>query len=235
MRIIAIAIAAAVAAIVTGTASRAQAQIQLTPDSNRYLIQRNVGQERWAISYNLEDQTLTGNVFHTDGKPPSFIYCEFTDIQYAEDPNDNEYTLDCWGNDPCESTPCDPDWGDPIATDIPLPASFLLPPGTQATFGGNVAPVFEGSCSLRACHDSESKAAGLDLSPDAAYDAIVHRPSMQNEDLVLVETFEPERSYLFWKITGEDIFGSQMPLGSSLSPEAIARIESWIREGATSN
>lgn len=235
MKISSIALAAAVAAIITGTASQAQAQIQLTPDSARYLIQRTVGEEQWAISYNFDDGTLTGNVFHTDGQPPSFIYCEFTNIEYANDPADNQYTLDCWGNDPCEAAPCDPDWGDPIATDIPLPASFLLPPGTVATFGGNVNTVFTSSCALGGCHDSASSAGGLNLSPEAAYDSIVDRLSNGNGSLALVEPFNAGDSYLYRKIIGEDISGSPMPIGSMLDEETISRIGSWILEGAVRN
>lgn len=231
-----IGIATAIAAIATiGAASRAVAQIQLTPDSGRYLIQRTVGVEEWAISYNFDDGTLTGNVFKTDGSPPSFIFCEFTNIDYADDPADNQYTLDCWGSDACEAAPCDPDAWVNIGTDIPLPASFVLPPGTQSTFGGNVNPIFTSSCALGACHDSTTASDGLDLSPSVAYDNIVDVMSTQMMMLNRVEPFNTGDSYLFRKLTNDDITGSQMPLGSMLSPDQIDAVSNWILEGAVRN
>lgn len=231
-----IALVAAAAAIVTiGAASKAEAQIQLTPDSGRYLIQRTVGVEEWAISYNFDDGTLTGNVFKTDGSPPSFIFCEFTNIDYADDPADNEYTLDCWGSDACEAAPCSQDAWVPIGTDIPLPASFVLPPNTRATFEGNVNPVFTTSCALGGCHDAGTSSGGLNLSADAAYDNIVDVMSSQMTMLSRIEPFNSTDSYLYRKLIGTDITGSPMPIGPMLPEETIARINSWILEGAVRN
>ena len=57
--------AALATALVASLATGASAQgsgLQQTPDSARYLISKDVGAERWAISFNLSDQTVTGNV-----------------------------------------------------------------------------------------------------------------------------------------------------------------------------
>lgn len=228
-------IALAAAALATlGVASRADAQIQLTPDSGRYLIQRTVGVEEWAISYNFEDGTLTGNVFKTDGSPPSFIFCEFTDIQYADDPADNQYFLDCFGSDACTQAPCDPSAWTDIGQNIPLPASFVLPPETKATYGGNVEPIFTASCALGACHDSVTASAGLDLSPGVAYGNIVDVMSTQMPMLSLVEPFDADDSYLFRKLLGTGM-GSQMPLGGMLSQDQLDDVMNWILEGGVQN
>ncbi len=55
--------AALATVVVASFASGAFAQgsgIQQTPDSARYLISKDVGNERWAITYNLDDRTVTG-------------------------------------------------------------------------------------------------------------------------------------------------------------------------------
>lgn len=213
----------------------AAAQIQQTPDSARYLIQRFVEpNEQWAISYNFEDGTMTGNVFKTDGGDPSFIWCEFTDIQYAENPEDNVYTLDCFGADACTGAPCDESQWNLIATGIELPASFVLPQDTLATYGGQVQPIFSQSCAFAGCHDGNTSAAGLNLSPDVAYDNIFRILSNQRPTEDLVRPFSTSESYLYAKLigTGE---GSMMPLGGMLSDEQLRSVENWIIEGAARN
>lgn len=227
--------AVAVAGIATvGLAARAEAQIQLTPDSGRYLIQRTVGAEEWAISYNFDDGTLTGNVFKTNGDPPSFIWCEFVNINYAENPSDNQYFLDCFGADACVAAPCEQTAWVPIGTNIPLPASFVLPPDTKSTFTGNVNPIFTSSCALGGCHDSGTSSAGLDLSPGAAYDNIVATMSTQMVMLDRVAPFDENASYLLSKLTGGGS-GSIMPIGGMLSDQQIEWVRDWIIEGAVRN
>ncbi|MDG2308859.1 MAG: hypothetical protein P8R42_30115 [Candidatus Binatia bacterium] len=228
-------VAIAVAGIATvGIAAKAEAQIQLTPDSRSYLIQRTVGAEEWAISYNFDAGTLTGNVFKTNGAPPSFIWCEFVNIDYADDPSDNQYFLDCLGADACTTAPCEPSaWVD-IGQNIPLPASFVLPPGTQSTFTGNVNPTFTASCAMGGCHDPITSSAGLDLSPGAAYDNIVDMMSTQMVMLNRVEPFDANASYLLSKLTGEGS-GSLMPIGGMLSDQQIDWVRNWILEGAARN
>ena len=231
---LALTIAATASLVHIATPDRAVAQIQQTPDSARYLINRFVPpNEQWAISYNFEDLTLTGNVFKTDGGEPSFIWCQFTDIDYSENPSDNAYTLTCFGSDACSEAPCTPAQWTEIAAGIPLPASFLLPPGTTATFGGNVQPVFNASCAFSGCHGGATPAAGLDLGEGVAYANIFERESNQS-DLLLVMPFSPEDSYLYRKIMGTGSLGS-MPPGGPLSNSQIAAINAWITEGAADN
>src|SRR6185295_6189555 len=50
--------------------------IQITPDELRILISKDVADERWAITRNLDDLTVTGNVFFPEGGPPLFVFCE---------------------------------------------------------------------------------------------------------------------------------------------------------------
>ena len=216
--------------------SGASRRIQLPPDVKSYLINRSVGNEQWAISYNFAANSLTGNVFKTDGSPPSFVFCEFTDIQYAEDPADNSYTLDCLGSDPCQESPCEPQEWVEIGNDIPLPASFLLPPGTTVTFGGNIQPIFNKSCAFNGCHAGANPALGLDLSAGVAYAATVGVPATQS-DTALVDPFSTDQSFLLKKIDGMvgPGEGGNMPPGGMLPEGEIAAIRNWIIEGAVNN
>lgn len=213
-----------------GLATSAAAQIQQTPDSQRYLIQRTVGAEQWAISYNFEDRTVTGNVFKTDGSPPSFIWCEITNIAYSATPADNQYTLDCFGSDACTSAPCDPNAWTMIQSGIQLSGNFFLPPGTQATYGGQVEPVFTSSCALAGCHDAGAAQAGLNLTAGAAYNNIVDVPSTQQPMQSRVMPFDSSMSYLFGRIDG-----GGMPPGGPLPMGTIDAFRAWIQEGAARN
>ena len=102
-----------------GAATRGSG-IQLTPDGKRTLISKDVGAERWAITQN-EDDSVTGNVFFSDGRDPVFIFCE----QTGETATD--LMLRCESADRCDRAPCSADaWGSPV--DVTLPRSFFEPP-----------------------------------------------------------------------------------------------------------
>src|SRR5690606_34976080 len=75
--------------------------LQSTPDQARTLISKDVGNERWAISYNPEDQTITGNVFDASGGPPKFVWCERTGDDGNPDPYDVQIDFACSGADAC--------------------------------------------------------------------------------------------------------------------------------------
>ncbi len=66
-----------------------------------------------------------------------------------------------------------------------------------------------------------------------AWQSLVKRPALRApEPMFLVEPGDPEASYLMWRLQGSHGEGV-MPLGSEgLPAEDIARIESWILEGA---
>lgn len=67
---------AAVLLLAAQTASaQRQSGIQRTPDDARVLVSKDVGGDRYAITLNTDDGTLTGNVFSTDGSAPKFIAC----------------------------------------------------------------------------------------------------------------------------------------------------------------
>jgi len=50
--------------------------VQVTRDGLRNLVSKDVGSDRWAITLNPDDDTVTGNVFSADGGAPTFLWCE---------------------------------------------------------------------------------------------------------------------------------------------------------------
>lgn len=105
-------------------------------DGARYLVNKDVGPERWAITRNLDDGTVTGNVFVSDGSAPSFIWCEEVT---EEGGGEGDLTFSCWGSDACASAPCSVDeWT--FLIEVPLAASFFAPEG-EVDWEGIGAPV----------------------------------------------------------------------------------------------
>ena len=229
--------AAALAGILLGTAGAAHAQrqsgIQLAPDSNRYFISKDVGQERWAITYNLDDKTVTGNVFPLDGGSPTFLSCRITRVEQAANPADAQYFMDCRAAGPCASAPCKDQWGAPSSVG-PIPGSFLLPTNTLATLAGNVQPVMTSSCATaEACHDGGR---APDLAPGATWFSTFDVSAAQDPGKPYVAPFDAGASYLLDKILGIQTAGSRMPLGGSpLDAAQTEAIRNWILEGAANN
>lgn len=119
--------------VVVPARAEAQSGVQWTRDRDATLVSKDVGAERWAITYRLADGHVTGNVFRTDGGPPSFIDCD----QTAAD--DTNATFDCYGADACGAAPCPESQYSLIASGISLPISFFFPPGDGPDGSGTVA------------------------------------------------------------------------------------------------
>jgi hypothetical protein len=228
-----IAVAALLALSLAGTAQAQSSGLQMSPDSARYLISKDVGTERWAISYNLNDSTVTGNVFKTDGSPPSFIWCKITSEVANPDPAQNQYTLDCYGADACASAPCDKSAWSLIVSGLQISGSFLLPNNTKSTLSGNIQPLFNQSCATGiTCHVAGG-AAPVDLS-DGSWPRIFQVPSTESPMQFYINPFDDAGSYLFDKVDGSAL--PRMPLsGGPLSQDQIDSIRNWILEGAANN
>jgi len=130
-RIRRVAVAAALGGLVLAHPGAANAQrgsgIQLSPQSNRYFISKDVGPERWAITYNLDDDSVTGNVFFRDERPPQFVWCERIGDNGDPDPQTVEISFDCYGADACADGDCGGDDWTLIAGSLRLPGSFFVP------------------------------------------------------------------------------------------------------------
>jgi hypothetical protein len=225
---------ALVAALASGAAAQSSG-IQQTPDSARYLISKDVGAERWAISFNLNDKTVTGNVFKTDGSAPSFIWCRIVNEATSPNPADTQYTLDCYGADACAAAPCTEAQWTLLASGLQIGGDVLLPDDTNSTYSGNVQPIFTQSCATSlACHVAGG-AGPVDLSVPGSWAAIFNVQASQNTAKNYVTPFNVDGSYLYDKIIGTGVL-SRMPLGAApLSEEQTAAIRDWILEGAAQN
>jgi hypothetical protein len=111
------------AVLVVPSIATAQSEVQWTRERDATLISKEVGAERWAITYRLSDGRVTGSVFRTDGGPPSFLECEQTSSRGAT------AVYDCYAAAACASAPCPGSQYTLAATGISLPLSFFFPPG----------------------------------------------------------------------------------------------------------
>jgi hypothetical protein len=227
------------AAILAGSAGSAHAQresgIQLSPESNRYFISKDVGNERWAITYNLDDKTVTGNVFPIDGGAPTFLTCDITRVEQAPNPADAQYFLDCRAAGPCASAPCQDQWGAPTSVG-PIPGSFLLPTNTRATYAGNVQPIYNVSCATSAvCHGNGAEYVVLSAAVSYENTFLVESNGVNGMQGPFILPFQPDASFLYKKLDGTGA-GERMPYnGSPLPAEQIEAIRNWILEGAADN
>jgi mono/diheme cytochrome c family protein len=100
--------------------------------------------------------------------------------------------------------------------------------GGQAAAGvpADVQAVFKNHC-VR-CHTGSKPPKGLSLIPDKVA-AVLDAPSAGVPSLLLVDTKNPEASYLLKKVRGgEGITGKQMPPGKVLPAEDMKVLEAWI-------
>jgi len=122
-----------------------KAAVTMTRDSAsrpRLLVNKPLGDARWAISVNLAEKlqdnvtprvvSVTGNVFTTDSDAVSFVYCQVRrdSLGTLDDP-DSTFRLMCKGTDACVGSALDcarSGWRT-ISRDVAVPASFFLPPG----------------------------------------------------------------------------------------------------------
>lgn len=110
--------------------------------------------------------------------------------------------------------------------------------GAGVTWVGRVSRILAFNCG--GCHGGAAPMAGLNLKDGDVY-ARLMQMSSQNPDLKLVESAQPDLSYLWLKLNGDpSIMGSPMPLDPlngtrRLTTQELADIKSWIEEGALMN
>jgi hypothetical protein len=90
---------------------------QETPDGLHALVSKDVGNERWAITLNRDDRTVTGNVFFPEGGDPAFVSCN----QALGSPT----SFECFGAGPCVTQGCQNQYT-PLGP-VNLPADFFGP------------------------------------------------------------------------------------------------------------
>jgi hypothetical protein len=118
---------------------------------------------------------------------------------------------------------------------IANPAEFLGPGDDAAWADDGAASLPCGlpeSCGGGACHGGSRPAADLDLESPHAAERLVDVPSVMCEGRVLVDSADPERSFLLEKVASrEPECGARMPfVGDGLSPEDVACLEALIAD-----
>ena len=150
-----VALGALLALALSAGSSRAQdSGSTLSPDGRSFLVNKDVGAERWTIALNLfsgdpdDVINVTGNIFRADGGPPSFVACLVReDSTGSLDDLSSVFRLACFGADACSTTAerCARDDWEPIAGDVLVPASFFLPPdGLGGTTSARVETFLDG-------------------------------------------------------------------------------------------
>lgn len=98
--------------------------------------------------------------------------------------------------------------------------------------------IFNQHCLDAGCHNSQSQAGGMDLSPGASYGSLVNvlpaNPVARANGLLRVQPSDPSNSFLLVKLQGPAPGeGTRMPQSMApLSPTDIATIQAWIAAGA---
>jgi len=113
-------------------------------------------------------------------------------------------------------------------------------PQAPVTLSADVQPILSVGCALSGCHVGPNAVLGQDLSAGRAFSSIVGVPSIEAPNLLRVQPFLPDSSYLVHKIEGTQTLvggsGDRMPLfGGALTEAEIAVIRAWIAAGAPDN
>ncbi len=92
------------------------------------------------------------------------------------------------------------------------------------------AAILKRSCAISGCHRGEYPKAKLNLEPEKMYAATANVESMQIESLKLIDTSNPEASYLLMKIRGDEgIKNNRMPINAPpLKEDEIRTVRLWI-------
>jgi len=111
---------------------------------------------------------------------------------------------------------------------------FAVPGNSQespVSVPAAIRSIIKGSCSVAGCHQGKYPAAGLNFEAEAFLSSVLDVPSKEVDGLKIVDTREPEKSYLLAKIKGESwIVGKRMPLNRPpLTGDQIEEIETWVQ------
>lgn len=141
------------AALAAPASAQRQSSVQC-PDVGTVLISKDVGQDRWAISYRPSSGVTTGNVYTADGGAV-FLKCDRRGIEQGQ------VILSCSTGAGCSDTEC-PAF-EPIGGEIPIACSFFTAPcskvpspfSSNATCSGSPArPPYDSEAS---CHTFAEK------------------------------------------------------------------------------
>lgn len=121
------------------------------------------------------------------------------------------------------------------SSEAPAPEAPNAPAEATSLYQQKIAPLFRARCGT--CHLTGTEAGNIQLTPNQAIVAIVDVASQEAPKLKRVVPGDPDNSYLVMKLEGTHIenggSGTTMPFAAPpLSPQEIADIRQWIKEGA---
>ncbi len=127
-----------------------------------------------------------------------------------------------------------------LAQETPAPAradsvvvdSTAAGPGRLAGHEKEIISIVRRSCSVSGCHEGKRPKAGLDLSADDPGPTLLDVPSEQVKEILLIDSKDPDRSYMLMKIAGgKGIKGRKMPVGDvpALGAAEISLFADWVR------
>ena len=126
---------AAVAVIVaTSGAAARESAVQCTSVGSQVLVNKDVGQDRWVITYRKSDGLTIGNVFTGEGGAV-FVQCTRNGV------SNGKLQLQCATADSCSADTC-PDF-QPLPDPVAIDCSFFAAPCSPVP----VSTSFAGTCS----------------------------------------------------------------------------------------
>ena len=129
--------------------------VQWTPDSNRLLVSKDVGNERWAITLNLSDFSASGNIYFTSGEAPGFVWCSKTGEDFDANVGELDLQYSCFGASSGFGGFTEGDWS-LISDSVFLPLSFFIPPAETCDLSGALnGPSLASAGSVWNCGGSE--------------------------------------------------------------------------------
>jgi hypothetical protein len=110
-------------------------------------------------------------------------------------------------------------------------------PAPTVSYQTDIVPILEQNCAT--CHLTGEEAGGMSLVGDAAIGYLVGKPSEGAPAIMRVAPGAPDKSYLVMKLEGTHNDhggqGARMPFGGApLNETDMAKIRTWIAQGATS-
>ena len=113
-------------------------------------------------------------------------------------------------------------------------AAPLIDPFGDASLALRTRALLARTCSggpESGCHADHVAGYGALLDPDGG--DTVNVPSTEIPSMLRVVPFQPEQSYLYWKVSADPrIDGGVMPLSTGYDPRIPALIGPWIEAGA---
>jgi len=111
-------------------------------------------------------------------------------------------------------------------------------PADQTSLGQKASEIIKKNCSVSGCHAGRHPTANLNMEPGKFPATVVDVPSSEKPPLKIVDSSDPEKSYLLMKIKGSPgIAGGRMPLSRSPLPaDQISTLGDWVKslQGAVS-